>query len=365
VLFRSDGVLEPYPDFHAQLGEVFDRLPPPGAEDQSFREFLSAYCRKNGLSRAAAVAAGWVEGYDAARTEWISVQSLVRESRAEAIIEGDRIFRIFGGYDGVVAWLRASLPPGENGVRLSTVVTDVRWARGCVEIAARGADGSPLGPFRAKRAVVTLPLGVLQARRDAPAAVHFFPRLLDKETAIRGLRMGPVVKLTLRFREQFWETQGLATNANGKQRMCLGFLRSRGEAFPSWWTAYPVQAPVLTGWAAGPAAEVLSPLSDATIVDRAVESLCRAFGIGRGRVECLLEAWYLHNWQADQFARGAYSYVTVGGLADQEALGRPVEETLFFAGEATECEGHHATVHGAIASGQRAAREVLQSLCRA
>jgi len=34
---------------------------------------------------------------------------------------------------------------------------------------------------------------------------------------------------------------------------------------------------------------------------------------------------------------------------------------LFFAGEHTDTTGHNGTVHGAIASGQRAAREILKS----
>jgi monoamine oxidase len=55
----------------------------------------------------------------------------------------------------------------------------------------------------------------------------------------------------------------------------------------------------------------------------------------------------------------------VGGLPAQQALARPVADTLFFAGEATELEGHHATVHGAIAAGERAASEVIASLTRA
>ena len=43
----------------------------------------------------------------------------------------------------------------------------------------------------------------------------------------------------------------------------------------------------------------------------------------------------------------------------QEALARPLETTLFFAGEATDTAGHNGTVHGAIASGRRAAKEIL------
>jgi flavin-dependent amine oxidoreductase len=54
--------------------------------------------------------------------------------------------------------------------------------------------------------------------------------------------------------------------------------------------------------------------------------------------------------------------VAIGRLSAQEDLARPVERTLFFAGEATNSDGHHGTVHGAIATGRRAAREVLESL---
>ena len=51
--------------------------------------------------------------------------------------------------------------------------------------------------------------------------------------------------------------------------------------------------------------------------------------------------------------------MAVGATGSQQALAQPVSGTLFFAGEATVANGHHATVHGALASGERAAREVL------
>ena len=66
----------------------------------------------------------------------------------------------------------------------------------------------------------------------------------------------------------------------------------------------------------------------------------------------------IHDWQADPYARGGYSYVRVGGTGAREALAAPVEETLYFAGEATDTE-QSGTVGGALASGQRAAREIL------
>jgi monoamine oxidase len=73
-----------------------------------------------------------------------------------------------------------------------------------------------------------------------------------------------------------------------------------------------------------------------------------------------LEAAYFHDWQSDPFSRGAYSYGKVGSDGAQQALGAPVANVLFFAGEATDISGHNGTVHGAIASGYRAAEEILQ-----
>ena len=69
----------------------------------------------------------------------------------------------------------------------------------------------------------------------------------------------------------------------------------------------------------------------------------------------------MHDWQADPFSRGAYSYAAVGGMDAAKTLGTPVANTLYFAGEATNGDGYNGTVHGAIATGLRAAKELLQS----
>jgi monoamine oxidase len=95
------------------------------------------------------------------------------------------------------------------------------------------------------------------------------------------------------------------------------------------------------------------------IVEQAMESLSVVFG-GRPRSEFELEAAYLHNWQTDPFARGAYSYLAVGGNDARSALAAPLEDTLFFAGEATDTQDEAATVTGALQSGDRAAREVME-----
>ena len=103
-------------------------------------------------------------------------------------------------------------------------------------------------------------------------------------------------------------------------------------------------------------------LTDTEITDRAINSLARILRLDNGSVSGRLEKSFVHNWATDPYSRGAYSYVGVGGLEAMEQLAAPVSSTLFFAGEATESRGYHGTVHGAIATGYRAAKEILQSL---
>ena len=70
---------------------------------------------------------------------------------------------------------------------------------------------------------------------------------------------------------------------------------------------------------------------------------------------------HVHDWQADPVSRGAYSYIKRGGEPAEQELARPERSTLFFAGEAIVGDGTNGTVHGALQSGSRAARELLES----
>jgi len=84
-------------------------------------------------------------------------------------------------------------------------------------------------------------------------------------------------------------------------------------------------------------------------------------GTETAMVERLLESAHFHDWQADPYSRGAYSYVQTGAADAPEVLSRPVEDTLFFAGEASDISGNNGTVHGAIASANRAASEITMA----
>jgi monoamine oxidase len=299
----------------------------------------------------------FVQGFHAAHPDIISVRSLNQGNEAADQIDGDRQFRIFGGYDDLVEWLERECRSHAVSFHLKAVVREVRWRRNHIEVTTEG-----MRRYEASRAVVTLPLGVLQAPSTEIGAVRFVPEISEKQRAARALRMGQVVKINLLFREPFWENVELLLK-NGRERLTdFGFIHATSESIPTWWTQFPVRAPMLVGWAGGPAAEKLVELGERFIIDSALVSLERIFKLPNSGVEGLLEAVYIHEWNQDPFSRGAYSYVAVGGLDTQSQLARPIEDTIFFAGEASNTDGHNGTVHGAIATGLRAAREVVASL---
>jgi monoamine oxidase len=222
-------------------------------------------------------------------------------------------------------------------------VRSIRWSkRGVVLAGAR---------FRthARATVITVPIGVLPHVAIDPAP----PQVAR---ALAGLGMGAVARLVFAFRSPVWlESRAL------KGRTSAGFLHvADGGPFPVWWTVLPERVPMLVAWTGGPTARALSsrPFEDQKSI--ALSGLARALGTAPSKLAKEVSGAWTHDWQGDPYARGAYSYVRVGGEGAGKALARPVEKTLFFAGEATEPD-RSGTVEGALASGLRAARQVLRS----
>jgi monoamine oxidase len=284
-----------------------------------------------------------VEGYHAADPARMSVQSLIRNTAADERPGGDRQFRFADGYDGLVTAIFQRVDPRLCEVQCNVVATAVEWQRKRVLIrTSAGAE------FTAPQAIVTVPLGVLKA-----GAIRFMPALKGKEQALRTLEMGAVARVSLCLGSEVWETQ---------QRFSTdGFLFTGDPPFPVWWVSSPPPFPVVTGWAAGPNARALAGRSEAERVRVALDALTAVLGMDPVLLHTGLRGGFSHDWQADPFSRGAYSYAAVGGSRAGDELGAPLDATIFFAGEATESDGQNATVHGAIASARRVAREVLRS----
>jgi monoamine oxidase len=346
-------------EYESRLDAVMEQMKAERGPDRSFQQFIDSWVEKTKETKTAEIATAYVEGFHAARADTVGIQGLNRTNEAADKLDGDTSYRIFGGYDEFVGAIFSSLKRELTALNLETIVEEISWSRGNVEIHTRKRKAEKR--LSGACALITLPLGVLKAVPPADGAVRFVPALTEKNESIQRLQIGNAVRVILRFHERFWEKLELRNEDARISLWKLGFLHSRSERIPTWWTQLPVRAPILVGWAGGGAADVISNFAPADLVEAALVSLSNILNMERDRLDSLFERAFVHNWSTDPFSRGAYSYVPVNGLEAMQRLSAPVDDTLFFAGEATNWEGHWGTIHGAIATGRRAAREIIAS----
>lgn len=322
----------------SNIDRLFQKIKSSGP-DLSFAEFLAKRPGGKSLAQAREEARLFIQGFHAADPEQLSAHALAGTDSCSARNSG----RVLQGYDQVPAWLARNLIDG--ALRLGAPVTEIAWEPGKVEITAGNSER-----VQARAAVVTVPLGVLQALPDETGAIRFRPEVPRLRETVNRLAMGAVHRVVFWFREEPWKAR--------EELDRLGFLFTGDETFRVWWTSYPARAPLAVAWSGGPPAADLSGLPAEEIADRALRALATHLGLPRRRIQSRVEGCWTYDWQNDPFSRGAYSYPRVGGAEAAKTLARPVKKTLFFAGEATAEE--NGTVEGALGSGRRAARQVLR-----
>jgi monoamine oxidase len=328
-LLVRDGELISAGDDMRRVDEVFSNIYPP---DEPIGERIARSFRKDDPARAFAMA--YAEGFNAADARTASGVAIGRMTRAATAQTGHDIHRVMRGYDKLVDFLLARLKGLPVELVLGARVESIAWRKGAVAVAA----GAPL---RARAAVITVPLPMLEQ-------LHFDPPLEEKQARWRALEMGNVVKAFLRFSDAVpWRTRHFA------------FIHAPQLAFPTFWRLTPFPTQTLVGWAAGPKGSALADASDTQVLEAALASVATLFGVERRALDRWLLGAHVSNWARDPFTRGAYCVVPSGAAEAQDELSDPVDETLFFAGEATE-PSFAGTVHGAIISGERAGQEAAQ-----
>jgi len=198
------------------------------------------------------------------------------------------------------------------------------------------------GSFQASYVLVTVPLGVLQAGRIA-----FHPRLpKGKRDAIRKTRMGVFNKIFLKFNSVFWD----------QEDELIGYMGGEDEDWPEIVNFHKIAGfPVLLAFSAGTIGKKNELRDDVELVACLMACLRKMYGQNIPEPTGHL----ITRWNQDLFSFGSYSYVPVGSKQSlRRQIGIPVENRVFFAGEATS-QFFLATVHGAFLSGVRAAYEIM------
>jgi monoamine oxidase len=342
----DDGDKQPFPDVVALVSRLLEGV--EADHDVPVADILRAQ-RARFSPREIEAMTSYLQGFHGADLERFGAAALRENQAAEEADDGE-MFRIAGGYGQLVSHLAAPLDSALAEVRTGTVVNQLHWYPGTVDVEAR-SEGSHLR-FIADQAVIAVPLCSLKGRPEEEGALSFDPLPVGWRSALSALEMGLAHRIDLRFETAWWMKQD--------QRPPM-FVHGKNEPFPVWWAGSPPDAPFLTGWVGGPRAQALAGQKIEQLIPLALRSVSSIFGIPGETLAGWLRSAHSYDWTSDPFSRGAYSYGGVHAAVAKKALRQPVKNTLFLSGEALSDEGRNATVPGALSSGLQAAALALQT----
>lgn len=344
----KNGYIKEEDDFPDGWGILMKRLKNLKT-DITISKFLDEYMPEKKYAGIKDSFKKYVQGYDAADIEDASAFSV----REEMENEEDDQFRVENGYTGLIDFLAEESKKNGCIIKTSAVVKKIKWQKNNVEVITNTKT------YKAKKVIITVPIGVLQAKENVEGAISFYPEIKEQQRAINNIGYGGVIKILLEFDEAFWfDKQFLKTNKTNEP-----FFIFADTFIPSWWTQFPDKKPLLVGWLAGPDANTHSNLNEDELFEKAISSLAAIFRIAPGDLDKKLRAYKIFNWVKDPYCRGAYSYSTIATKTAVKVLKKPLQNTLYFAGEALAKSGT-GTVDAALQSGEEVAKKILSEVIK-
>lgn len=298
-------------------------------DDMTMKGLLDKYFSAEKFRRFRLQVEGFVQGFDVADPGIASVKELYEEWAHDDL----QNFRVSGGYGRLIHFLEEDAIKKGVTIQTKCSVDKINWSKGQATVHTRDNR-----IFDASKVIITVSLGVL--REATGGAIIFTPAIPQYIMAASDIGFGNVIKVVLRFRESFWENQHPEA----------GFILTE-ESIPTWWTQYPDDKPILTGWLGGPPSEAFANHSDEELLQVALNSLSGITGKTVEALSSMLTATHVCNWAKESNFRGAYSFSTTGSKKAKELLNTPIHETLYFAGEALYDGPKGGTVEAAFHSG--------------
>jgi monoamine oxidase len=322
----------PYQD---QLNKKLKEL----KKDIPLMQFLNQYFPDKKYEEMCNSVIGIAEGYDAADANKISTFSL----RDEWLGGEDWLqYRIKGGHGKLLEFLESECVKNKVKINLNSAVSEIDSTNEKIKV--HDAEGKI---YLADKILITVPLPTLKN-------IKFNPKILEKLAAASKIGFGSAIKIILRFKEIWW------TNALGNNLSKMSFILSY-EPVRTWWTQYPDSVPVLIGWLAGPEADKIAKKSDDYFIDLGLISLSKIFKIDKAKLKKMMIKSKVTNWATDPFAYCAYSYTTVEAKEAIEEMTTPIDNRIYFAGEAIYSGKDTTTVEGALGSGLETAKRILNA----
>jgi monoamine oxidase len=326
VWFPEEGMDDSFEKFQEKLEAL--------EQDCSIATFLDKYFPAGEYDLLRSSITGIAEGFDLADINRASVHAL----RKEFDLLDEEQFRLDGGYKKLVQYLIRHAGNANAVILYEQPVHTIDYHRDHI-IATTNK-----GEFTARKIVLTASAGVLQS-----GAIKLTPRNTRYEEAIAQLGFGAVVKLVLQFSHPFW----LEKDSN------IGFILS-DEKIPTWWTQLPAQSSVLTGWLGGPPALGISMRTEMQIYELALDSLAGIFGKDKESIRNLVREYHILCWSNNEFSKGGYSYNTFESGKAKKQLQIPIDNKVYFAGEAIYAGESQGTVEAALSSGAEVASLIMK-----
>jgi len=228
----------------------------------------------------------------------------------------------------------------------NTPVTSINYSGEKVEV--MDSNG---GVHTADKVVITVPVSILKDND-----ISFTPSLPGTKTnAIQNIGMDAGMKFALSFDANFWgdNTTSIISDGIVPRYYAPGIGRSSSNS-------------VLAAYVMGDQAEFLKDFEEGQIYETMLDELDRIYDGNASRLvsrdidENVLGV--VMNWTKEPYIRGAYSYPKVGSTLARETLALPVQNKLFFAGEATGLRGDFGMVQGALSSAERVHEEIIAAI---
>jgi monoamine oxidase len=350
-LFRSEnGQLYEQHDFIEHEEELMKKLKAL-EHDISVNDLLDTYFPGEKYDRLRKSLTSFVEGYDAADADHASCFALLQELLGE---DNSSQYRITGGYVELIEYLVNECEQAVCQIHLSTIVSSIKWRSG--EVTVTTTDNRS---FTASKVIITVPIAVLQAAPEDEGHITINPLPENVHDAIHALGCTGVIKHMFQFNEPFWNKAIVMDT--GKPAEEVGFVFAE-TTVPTWWTQFPDNNGMITGWLAGPPAVALKDASEQQLLAEALQSLSTIFHLDVSQLRQKLKAYQIINWTIDPFTRGAYVYERLDSKSAKRILNTPLENTLYFAGEGIYEGEQRGTVEGALLTGREVSSRIMNSI---
>lgn len=365
VDFREAGMVDKY-----ILDEVYKTL----AEIEADQDFVALLNFKNNIlpgftgggsvqaaaalnSRVNGLLNTWLGNFYGTSADRISAQGL---GEALAMIEHDgRELMLRNNPMSNV--LLSRFNKAADKVQLNKAVLEVDYSSEVISLSVQDTLTQEVSAEQVDKLIVTVPVSILKS-----GDITFSPALpADKVTALSHIGMDASIRIILEFKRSDFFGPETATILGGTEAPSY-FLSGAGRSDQNKTFSITIN---------GSKAEELTTKTDLEMVEQVLGELDLVFGPPGNKASANIRRkiddqqndlgiiYVVQDWTKEPYIKGGQSYPLVGGTnADRITLAAPVEEKLYFAGEATDTTGEFGTVSGALKSGKRAAEEVIESI---